>query len=335
MNQSILVIRIVMVLFCAVGGFMVSYLFPDINVSHALSIVVGALLGSFLVLIDMILKGFSLRALSGLTFGLLVGVLASHLISISPLFEGGEPQVIYISRLCVFIGVTYLSTVIALRGRDEFNLVIPYVKFEPQNVEVPLVVIDSSALVDGRVVKIAKARLISGAVAVPKFVVDELHELSASGIDEEKNRGERGLKTISELRAMGHVEFRIIDSELDRTDSRDEKVLFVVSTSKGRLLATSEALLQKAKHNGIPYIDVLGLNKALTSEVVVGEALTVSIMKVGKEDGQGVGYLEDGSMVVVKHTADLLGTNVLAEVESVIPTSGGRLVFGKLLGENN
>ncbi len=335
MNQSILVIRIVMVLFCSIGGFTVAFLFPDIDVHPAVSVVIGGLLGAFLVLIDIQLKGFSLRALSGLTFGLLMGVLASHFITISPLFDGGEPQVIYISRLCVFIGVTYLSTVIALRGRDEFNLVIPYVKFEPQSVEIPLVVLDTSALVDGRVVKIASARLLSDAIATPNFVVEELHDLSSSSIIEERNRGERGLRTISELKAIEHLDFRVIDSDLESTDSRDEKMLFVVASSKGRLLATSESLIQKAKHAGVPYVDILNLNKVLAQEVVIGSALSVSIMKVGKEDGQGVGYLDDGSMVVVNQSADLLGSSVLTEVESVIPTSGGRMVFGKLLGENN
>ena len=314
---------------------MVSYVFPDMVASGIVAAVIGALLGLLLVLVDILLKGFSLRALSGLTFGLLMGVLASHLITVSPLFEGGDPQVVYISRLCVFIGVTYLSTVIALRGRDEFNLVIPYVKFEPQNVDAPLVVLDSSALVDGRVVKLADARLLSHAVAVPKFIIDELHELAISSIDDEKNRGVRGLNTISELKKIDHIDFRVIDSELERNVSREEKILFIVSSSKGRLLTTSEGLQQKAKHAGVSYVDILNLHKALTREVVVGEAVSVAIVKEGKEDGQGVGYLEDGSMVVVNQSADMLGSTVLAEVESIIPTSGGRMVFGKLLGEDS
>jgi len=93
-------------------------------------------------------------------------------------------------------------------------------------------------------------------------------------------------------------------------------------------------LQQKAKHDGVSFVDILNLNKALTREVVVGEAVSVAIVKEGKEVGQGVGYLEDGSMVVVNQSADMLGSTVLAEVESIIPTSGGRMVFGKLLGED-
>lgn len=332
MNQSILIIRIVMVLFCSVGGYMVSYSFPDVVRSTGVTVLIGTLLGVFLVLIDMVTKGFSLRALSGLTFGLFMGILASHFITISPLFDGGDPQVIYLSRLCVFIGVTYLSTVIALRGRDEFNLVIPYVKFEPQKVEVPLIVLDSNALVDGRVFKLAKARLLSDAVAIPKFIIDELHELSASETVEEQNRGNRGLKTVRELREIEHLDFSIVDSELNHEDNRDEKMLFVVSSLKGRLFTTSASLQQKAKHSGVPYVDALSLGKALAYDVEVGETLAVKIVKLGKEDSQGVGYLEDGSMVVVNQSADLIGSNILVEVESIIPTSGGRMVFGNLLG---
>jgi uncharacterized protein YacL len=333
MNQSILVIRILMVLFCATGGFAASYLFPDISGSTGMTVFVGILLGAFMVLIDILLKGFSLRALSGLTFGLGMGVLAAHFITISPLFDGGDPQVVYLSRLIVFIGVTYLSTVIALRGRDEFNLVIPYVKFEPQNVEVPLIVLDTNALVDARVLKLASARLLSDAVVVPKFVMDELHELSGSEAEEEKNWGDRGLKTVRELRDMGHLDFRVVDSELNKNDNRDEKMLFVVSSLKGRLFTTSESLLEKAKHSGVPYVDALSLGKALAHDVEVGGTVSVKIVTLGKEDSQGVGYLEDGSMVVVNRSADLIGSNILAEIESIIPTSGGRMVFGKLLGE--
>jgi len=142
------------------------------------------------------------------------------------------------------------------------------------------------------------------------------------------------LKTIRDLREIEHLDFRIVDSELNREVNRDEKVIFVVSTLKGRLFTTSESLLQKAKLSGIAYVDALSLGKALAHDVEVGETLAVKIVKLGKEDGQGVGYLEDGSMVVVNHSADLIGSNILAEVESIIPTSGGRMVFGKLLGED-
>ena len=333
MNSSILVVRIVMMIFCVSGGFLVSYIYPDIPGTPWLPALVGLLIGLLLLLVDILLKGFSLRGLSALTVGLVMGIVCAHFISISPLFEGGDERVIYISRLCVFVLMTYLGAVIALRGKDEFNLVIPYVKFEPESVEVPLIVLDTSSLVDGRVSKLAKARLLSDVLLVPKFVVDELHELGNSQVEEERNRGKRGLKTISELRELDQIDLRIYDSEVDRKASREEKMLFIVTSLKGRLLSTSESVINKARHDAVPFVDMLSLSKALTHEVVVGEAIRVRLVKMGKEDGQGVGYLEDGSMVVVNGGMDFVGSLVLVEVESIIPTSGGRMVFAKLLGE--
>lgn len=127
----------------------------------------------------------------------------------------------------------------------------------------------------------------------------------------------RGLKTVSELRDIELMDFRVIVSDLEGSDSTDEKILFVVSSSKGRLLATREVLFQEARHIGIPFVDILNPNRALAQEVVIGGALSVSIMKIGKEDEQGVGFLKDGSMVVVVQSADLLGSSVLAKVKSV------------------
>ena len=333
MPQTILTIRLLLLVFCVMGGLVIWYAYPDGPLGAWLSMLVGLLLGLLLVLIDVLIKGFSLRGLSALTFGLLAGLLASHFITISPLFEEGDPKLIYVTRVCVFIGVTYLSTVIALRGRDEFNLVIPYVRFAPEKIETPVVVLDAAALVDGRITKLCQARLIAEPLFVPKFVLDQLNAQSVSIVEEEKNRGAKGLRTLGDLREMGHVDVRVYDSEVGRGQSEDEKILYVVSSLKGRLLSASHSLITRAKLEGVTYIDLLNVGKAMAYEVAVGEAIRVVIVKLGKEDGQGVGYLEDGSMVVVKQAADLIGRDVLLEVESIIPTSGGRMVFGKLLGE--
>ena len=334
MNQSINAFRAILLAFCALGGYGVSYVYRDLG-GVWLCMAVALLIGCLLILIDILMKGFSLRGLSALTFGLLAGILAAHLITISPLFEGGDPQVIYISRVGVFVAVSYLGAIIAMRGKDEFNLVIPYVRFDPQQVEAPQAVLDDASLVDGRVSKLAAARLLVDVLFVPKFVVDELNELSESASEEEKNRGRRGLKTLAELRGIEHVEVRIHESELKEGRSREDKILFIVRSLKGRLLTTSESLVARAKQEGVPFIDMLGIAKALTQEVTVGQAVTVKLVKTGREDSQGVGYLEDGSMVVVNGAADLVGATMLIEVDSIIPTSGGRMVFGKMLGQRN
>ncbi len=312
---------------------MVSFLFAEERSSSAIAALIGLLLGVLLILVDVLTKGFSLRALSALTFGLFTGLLASTFITLSPLFSDGDAQVIYISRLGVYIAVTYLSTVIALRGRDEFNVVIPYVKFEPRNVRNALVVLDSSALVDGRISKLCQARLINEALTVPKFVFDELQEQASSSESDIGNRGKRGLATLEELQKMEHIEITIHDSSLAKTQNHDDKILFVVGDLKGRLFSASEGLNRKAKYAGISYVDLGSLDTLLTREAEVGTTLSVKLVKLGKEDGQAVGYLDDGSMVVVSSGANYLNSTALVEVTSVIPTSGGKLVFAKFISE--
>ncbi|MCH6257027.1 twitching motility protein PilT [Puniceicoccaceae bacterium K14] len=330
MNQSILFVRIFLMLLCVAGGALVSYIF---HVSQPLwiAMLIGALLGSLLVLIDLLMKGFSLRALSALVFGLFMGMLGANFIANSPLFEGGDPEVVYISRLAVFVTGTYLATVIALRGRDEFNLVIPYVKFEQQNIEKQLMVLDSSALVDGRIAKLCEAKLVRDELIVPRFVMNELFEQSASHNEELMHRGKRGLEIFDRLQSIEGLYISIHDSELPSRDSRDDKLLYIVTSLKGRLFSANELLLNKARHANVSYVDVNYLQKLLVSDIAVGESLKVSLVKEGREDGQAIGYLSDGSMVVVASGANYLDSKVMAEITSIVPINGGRMIFSRFL----
>ena len=153
MPKTLLVIRIVFIALCAVGAWLVVYTEPEWDRYRKLAIAVGFLIGALVVLVDLMLKGFSLRALGAITFGLAIGSLIAWLIGTSPLFNRGDEQIIYLTRLALFIICAYLGTVIALRGKDEFNLVIPYVRFVPHEVDVPLMVLDPSALIDGRIAR--------------------------------------------------------------------------------------------------------------------------------------------------------------------------------------
>jgi len=146
MNRTLFPIRIVFILLCALASLLVCYSVPEWDGHRSLAVLVGSLLGMLLVLVDVMLKGFSLRGLSAISFGLSVGLVIAYAITISPLLERGDPQVIFLVRLGLFLAAPYLCIVIALRGKDEFNLVIPYVRFVPHELDVPLVVVDTSAL---------------------------------------------------------------------------------------------------------------------------------------------------------------------------------------------
>ena len=141
MNKTLLVIRIVFIVLCAVASWLLCYTVEEWDRRRELAVMIGLMIGALVVLVDLMLKGFSLRGLTAVTFGLGVGSLIAWLITSSPLLNKGDPTIIYLVQMALFVICTYLGTVIALRGKDDFNLVIPYVRFVPHEVDVPLVVV--------------------------------------------------------------------------------------------------------------------------------------------------------------------------------------------------
>src|SRR3954464_11542239 len=166
----------------------------------------------------MMLKGFSLRGLSAITFGLGIGLLISFLVSVSPLFSRGEATIIYLVQLALFLICPYLATVIALRGKDEFNLVIPYVRFVPHDVDVPVVVVDTSVLIDGRIARVCEAGFLNAALVIPRFVLNELRAVADSTDPHKQARGRRGLEVLNDLRKIKHIDIRTPESEVTKRE---------------------------------------------------------------------------------------------------------------------
>jgi len=333
MTKTLLIIRIVFIALSAAAGWLVCYSVTEWDEYRLLATFIGTSIGLLVVLVDILLKGFSLRGLSAITFGLGVGAVISYVIGTSPLFEQGEPQTIYLSRLALFIIVTYLCTVIALRGKDEFNLVIPYVRFVPHEVEVPLVVVDTSALIDGRVVKICETGFLTAALVIPRFVLQELQRVADSGDPTRQARGRRGLEVLTELRRLKQLDLRIHESDA-KPGEVDAKLVFLAQSMRAKLLTTDYNLAKLAEFHGVPWLNLHSLGKAMRRELLLGESLEIELLKPGREEHQAVGYLEDGSMVVVQQARAFLGRTVTTEITSILPSAGGKMIFARLVGPN-
>lgn len=330
MKKTISTIRITFLLLCTLGSYLVWYTNPDLRDQVISIFAIGIGLGVLTILVDILLKGFSLRGLSTITFGLAIGALIAYLIGSSPLFEGGDPQIKYIVRLALFVICMYLATVIALRGKDDFNLMIPYIRFVPQNVESSLVVVDTSALIDGRIASICQSRFINAALIVPKFVIEELHKIADSEDPQRQIKGRKGIEVLNKLKNMSYIDLRIQDIEVDEAQHTDSKLIFLAQNLKAKLLTTDYNLAKLAEFHGIEWLNISALSKALNPEVSVGQYFDVDLVKPGKEPHQGVGYLSDGSMVVVNESIEHLGKTVAAEVISVLPSAGGKMIFARL-----
>ena len=333
MNRTLLPIRLVFVTICAACGWLVCYSVQDWDAYRLRATAIGLLIGVLVVLVDILLKGFSLRGLSALTFGLAVGALIAFLLGSSPLFENGDPSYLYLFRLSLFLICSYLGTVIALRGKDEFNLVIPYVRFVPHEVDVPLVVVDTSALIDGRVAKVCEAGFINAALVIPRFVLQELQHVADSTEPLRQARGRRGLEVLNELRRIKNLDLRIHESEVSKRQDVDAKLVFLAQSMRAKLLTTDFNLAKMAEFHGVAWLNLNHLARALRQEVMVGDTIEVDLVKLGKEEGQAVGFLDDGSMVVVNAARAYLGQRATAEITSVLPSGGGKMVFARFVGE--
>ncbi len=333
MKKTILTIRILYFILCVVGAWLIHYAanYGEDKSQLWLYLMFGCLLGVFTILIDIFLKGFSLRGLTALTFGLGMGGAIALLISTSPLLEKGDPEIIYLVRLSLFLFAMYVGAVIALRGRDEFNLVIPYIKFVPQKVDTSVVVLDTSALIDGRVVGICRSGFLSAELVIPRFIMDELQRVADSQDPQRQSRGRKGLQVMNELRKHGRNPVTIHESELGPKQNVEEKLIFVAQSLKAKLLTTDYNLAKMAEFQGVDWLNISALAKALNSDVLVGEKLEIDLIKPGKEKDQAVGYLSDGSMVVVSDGAEFIGQATHVEVVSVMPSGAGKLVFAKVI----
>lgn len=329
MNKTLLPIRLVFVALCAAAGWLVSLTILAGEHNRGLAILVGLGIGLLVVLVDVFLKGFSLRGLSAITFGIGVGLAIAHMVGSSPILETGDPSTIYLVRIGLFVICPYLAAVIALRGKDEFNLVIPYVRFVPHEVDVPLVVVDTSVLIDGRIARVCESGFLSAALVIPRFVLNELRAVADSPDPHKQARGRRGLEVLNELRRIKNLDIRITESEVSKREDVDAKLVFLAQAMRGKLLTTDYNLAKMAEFHGVPWLNLNALAKSLRPELMIGERLEVDLVKPGKEDTQAVGFVEDGSMVVVTGGRPHIGRRVQAEIVSVLPTAGGKMIFAR------
>jgi uncharacterized protein YacL len=168
---------------------------------------------------------------------------------------------------------------------------------------------------------------------IPGFVLDELQAVADSPDTHKQARGRRGLEVLNELRKIKNIDIRTPQSQVAKRQDVDAKLVFLAQSMRAKLLTTDYNLAKMAEFHGVSWLNLNALGKALRPELILGEALEIELLKPGKEEGQAVGFLEDGSMVVVSNARALIGRRVTAEISSVLPSAGGKMVFARLVSE--
>jgi len=332
MNMTMLFIRILFLICSTIVGYQVG----DVNNFNIFwSSTGGFIFGCLIIILEAGMRGISVRGLSSAVFGLILGLFVSRLMSTAlfalfPLDKSMRDITTYLLTL----SFSYLGMAIALRGRDQFNLIIPYVKFRRQDEKADTVVLDTSAIIDGRVVDIIKTSFIEARLVVPRFVLKELQTIADSADAIKRQRGRRGLEILHTIQNDARFNLVVHEEDFPDTPDVDAKLVLLAKLLEAKIFTVDFNLNRISELQGVKVLNINELANALKSVVLPGEAIEVKPIKEGKEHNQAIAYLEDGTMVVVEEARRLIGQNVRVSITSVLQTQAGRMVFAKLENPN-
>lgn len=306
-------------------------------IGHQLSIGDSALLGALIgiaaalgmILVEMGMRRVSVKGLSSAVFGLLFGLFMAKVVgdAVTLLARISPDSPI---RLILTMVFSYLGMIIGLRGKDEFNIIIPYVRLRRQDQGSEVTLVDTSVIIDGRISDIIKTKFIEGKIIIPRFVLKELQQIADSTDPLKRQRGRRGLEILHIIQRESGLNIALHEEDFPEVPEVDSKLVKLAKLLDAKIMTVDFNLNRVASLQGIKVLNINELANALKPVVFPGEHMTIKLLKEGKEYNQAVGYLEDGTMVVVEDARRMLGQEVKVSVTSVLQTQAGRMIFTKL-----
>ena len=283
--------------------------------------------------IDGAIRRKDLTTITAVYFGLLVGVLLTYIamLALAPVLPLARTHPAW-AWLPLILGcvLCYVCTSLLLQTRDDFRFLIPFVEFARDVRGLRPNVLDAAAIVDGRIADLAEAGIFESRFVVPSFVVDELQNAAESSDKQRRLRGRRGLDILTRLRARESIDVEVVaPGDDDEQASAESRVVALAGRLGGRIVTNDANVVKLAGVRAVPAINVNDVAVALKPAFVPGDALVVRLVKQGEEPDQGVGYLDDGTMVVVENGRDQIGRTVHVNVTSTLQTTAGRLVFAR------
>ncbi len=319
--------------------FMTTYMISGPNgytgMNLAVGLGLGAILGFLLIGFDLLFKRFNLRAFNIAIIGLFVGYLMgqalnlvlSAILDISSASIHIQPSILEVVKIALFLFGIYLGTLMTLRASDELSISIPFIKFTPTAHKKKDLIIDSSVLSDARILDLAGSGLVDNHLVLPRFQIKDLYIQSETQDENTRNKAKRSLEIVKKLEDLPELDLRHSDTDFPDIKDPMNKMIRLARLLDANILTADISRIQMADIDGVRVINIHSLSNALKPLMQAGEHIKIKIQRYGKEPRQGVGYLEDGTMVVVNGGGQYIGETVDAKVLSVKHTTSGRMIF--------
>ena len=323
-------------LFVRIAFFLVlsvaCYFFRPFGLNPWISAALGAAASALVVVFELRLRALSLRRLLGAVAGSILGILGAFLISLvlrSSLPAGSTQSLLLIFVLLL---MSYIGLVIGVNKGELLNLAALGDLFASERgaVKRNLKVVDTSAIIDGRIADMAETGFLEGALVIPEFILRELQMVADSQDSSRRQRGRRGLDVLQRMQGNSLLTIQIVPDDYPNIREVDLKLLELAKDLDAKIV-TNDFNLNKVAHlHNVSVLNINDLANSLKPVVLPGEKMNIVILKEGKEYNQGVGYLDDGTMVVVDHARRMIGRSVEISVTSVLQTASGKMIFGKM-----
>jgi uncharacterized protein YacL len=324
--MNVLFLRILFI----VSSIIVGYQVPR-NSSFAFwGALIGGAIAAFIILLEVGMGKVSVRGLSSTVFGLILGLLMAKLVSDAFSIAPMSQEQLSLVRVILTLVFCYLGMMIGLRGKDEFNIIIPYVRLKRQDQTQEMTLLDTSVIIDGRIQDIFKTKFLEGKIVIPKFVLKELQQIADSTDPIKRQRGRRGLEILHTIQQESGYNINLHEEDFPELNEVDAKLVKLAKLLEARVLTVDFNLNRVATLQGVKVLNINELANALKPVVFPGEEMQIKLIKEGKEHNQAIGYLDDGTMVVVEEARRLIGQEVKVAVTSVLQTQAGRMIFTKI-----
>lgn len=315
--------------------YMVGTTIGNVTINVLLGLTIGTMFSIILFGFDVLFRRFNLRSFNISIIGLFIGYLMGQalvlifntILEISSSSFILQPKFIEIIKIALFLFGLYLGTLMTLRAADELYVSIPFVKFTALAQKKKDILIDTSILSDSRIIDVAASGLIDHHLVIPRFIIKELYAQAEMGDEQTKSKAKRCLETLKKLEEIPSLEMRYNDNDFPEIKDQTGKLLRLARLLDANILTADISKIESASIEGIRIINLHVLSNALKPLMQAGEQIKIKIQRYGKEPRQGVGYLDDGTMVVVNGGGDFIGETIEAQVLSVKHTSSGRMIF--------